>query len=215
MGFSLTARDYVEYLKRAAAKIAAEKDYITELDAATGDGDHWANMNSGFTKLTESAPQLETMNLESLFKKAGMITMSSIGGSSGVLYGSAYLAAAKRTAGLETLDCPALCDVLEAMLHAIMDRGNAKPGFKTMIDALSPAVAVYREGLDAEMPERELLAAVKDAALKGAESTKNMEAVRGRACYQTDKGVGHIDPGAVTMSYQIAALMDFLLEKQA
>ena len=92
-----------------------------------------------------------------------------------------------------------------------MDRGNSKPGFKTMIDALYPAVEEYRATLEAGVPEAELLQRVKKAAEDGAENTKNMEAVRGRACYQSDKGIGHLDPGAVTMAYQIEELADFIL----
>lgn len=211
MGFSLTSREFAEYLKRTASKIAENKDYITELDAATGDGDHWANMNAGFSKLAELAPQLAELSVSDMYKRMGMTMMSTIGGSSGVLYGSAYIAAAKVTADIETLDVHSLLRALEAMLQAIMDRGNSKPGFKTMIDALYPAVEEYRATLEAGVPEAELLQRVKKAAEDGAENTKNMEAVRGRACYQSDKGIGHLDPGAVTMAYQIEELADFIL----
>lgn len=211
MGFSLTSREFAEYLKRTASKIAENKDYITELDAATGDGDHWANMNAGFSKLAELAPQLAELSVSDMYKRMGMTMMSTIGGSSGVLYGSAYIAAAKVTADIETLDVHSLFRALEAMLQAIMDRGNSKPGFKTMIDALYPAVEEYRATLEAGVPEAELLQRVKKAAEDGAENTKNMEAVRGRACYQSDKGIGHLDPGAVTMAYQIEELADFIL----
>ena len=211
MGFSLTSREFAEYLKRTASKIAENKDYITELDAATGDGDHWANMNAGFSKLAELAPQLAELSVSDMYKRMGMTMMSTIGGSSGVLYGSAYIAAAKVTADIETLDVHSLFRALEAMLQAIMDRGNSKPGFKTMIDALYPAVEEYRATLEAGVAEAELLQRVKKAAEDGAENTKNMEAVRGRACYQSDKGIGHLDPGAVTMAYQIEELADFIL----
>lgn len=213
MGFSLTSREFAEYLKRTAAKIAENKDYITELDAATGDGDHWANMNAGFSKLAELAPQLAELSVSDMYKQMGMTMMSTIGGSSGVLYGSAYIAAAKVTVDIDTIDVHALFHVLEAMLQAIMDRGSSKPGFKTMIDALYPAVEEYRTALEAGVPETVLLQRVKKAAEAGAENTKNMEAVRGRACYQSDKGIGHLDPGAVTMAYQIEELTDFILDR--
>ena len=213
MAFALTTKDFADYLALAAKKIADSKDYITELDAITGDGDHWANMNIGFEKLVELAPQMASLSVSDMYKKMGMTMMASIGGSSGVLYGSAYIAAAKATAGKEVLDSQTLCDALEAMVNAMMERGNSKPGFKTMIDALYPAVETYKKGLADGLPERELLTAVKQAAIDGAQSTKDMEAVRGRACYQADKGVGHIDPGAVTMSYQIECLVDHILSK--
>ena len=94
------------------------------------------------------------------------------------------------------------------MLNDIQTRGKAQRGFKTMIDALAPAVDAFTAGLEANSDEKELLESVRRAAEAGAEATKKMEAVRGRATYQADKGVGHLDPGAVTMAYQISALCD-------
>ena len=213
MGFQLTSRDYVEYIKLAYQKIHASGDYITELDAATGDGDHWANIDSGFGKLNELSDSLAQMTLFEQFKQIGKTMMSVIGGSSGVLYGSAYLAAAKTLKDKETIGNEELCGVLSAMLDAIMSRGNAQPGWKTMIDSLHPAVECYKACLAEGISEEETLKKVKQAALDGAESTKGMEAVRGRATYQADKGVGHLDPGAVTMSYQIETLTDYVLSR--
>lgn len=208
MGFQLTAKDYVDYLKKAYALIHANGDYITALDSATGDGDHWTNLNMGFEKLVELAPELEAMDLFSAFKKISMTMMSVIGGSGGVLYGSAYMEAAKTVKGRESLDSAGVCAVLEAMMNGIMNRGKSKPGDKTMLDALAPAVACYRACLDRGAGERETAQRVRQAAEAGCESTREMEAVRGRAYYQANKGVGHLDPGAVTMYYQIATLMD-------
>lgn len=213
MSFQLTSKDYVAYINETAKLIASKKDYISDLDAATGDGDHWANINMGFEKLVSSGDELSSLSVSDMFKKIGMLMMATIGGSSGVLYGSAYIAAAKALVGQEYIDDKNLCDVLEAMVNAIMQRGNAQPGFKTMIDALHPAVLVYKEGLANNLPITEILANVKKASIDGAESTKDMEAVRGRAYYQANKGVGNLDPGAVTMSYQISTLMDCALGK--
>lgn len=213
MGFQLSSKDYTEYLKLAAARIHENGDYVTALDSATGDGDHWSNINMGFEKLVEIIPELESMNLFDQFKKIGMIMMSVIGGSSGVLYGSAYMGAAKvlkDKAGIENQD---MCNVLQAMLDAIMARGNAQPGFKTMIDCLHPAVECYKDCIARGISEKETVALVKKAAIDGAQSTANMEAVRGRACYQANKGVGHLDPGAITMSYQIETLMDYISDR--
>lgn len=213
MALQLTSKDYVEYVKRAYELIHANGDYITDLDSATGDGDHWSNINMGFEKLVEEADRLETLNLFEEFKEIGKIMMSVIGGSSGVLYGSAYLGAAKTLKDKDVITSNDLCDILAAMLDAIMSRGNAQPGWKTMIDSLHPAVICYKESIEKGLSEEETLTLVKKAAIDGAENTKNMEAVRGRATYQANKGLGHLDPGAVTMSYQISTLMNFALEK--
>ena len=213
MRFELTSKDYADYIRKAYAFIHEKGDYITDLDSATGDGDHWININMGFEKLVEAADELEQKSIFEEFKQIGTIMMSVIGGSSGVLYGSAYLAAAKVLKDKETIGNEELLQVLDAMLQAIMSRGNAQVGWKTMIDSLAPAVDCYRECITKGVDERTKKKKVKQAAIDGAESTKAMEAVRGRATYQTNKGIGHLDPGAVTMSYQIAILMDCVIEK--
>ena len=206
----ITSAGYMEYISLVAQKIEAGKDYITGLDAATGDGDHWANLNMGFQKLLESRKELEALPLGEMFKKIGMLVMSTVGGSSGVLYGSAYLAASKAIGQSRTIDAPLLCAVLEAELAAIMSRGNAKPGFKTMIDSLAPAVEAFKSALASGADDAAALRAMKKGAIGGMESTRAMEAVKGRATYQTGKGVGHLDPGAVTMCYQLEILADYL-----
>lgn len=213
MGFELTGKDYADYIKKAYELIHENGDYVTELDLATGDGDHWSNINMGFEKLVEKSEELGQLPISEEFKEIGKTMMAVIGGSSGVLYGSAYLAAAKAVKGRETLDCQGVCDSLDAMLEAIMSRGQAKEGFKTMIDSLAPAVMAYKKGISDGINELEICEIVKQAAVDGAENTKNMEAVKGRATYQANKGLGHLDPGAVTMSYQIGTLMNCIKEK--
>lgn len=213
MSFSLTAADYAEYIREAYELIHSKGDYITELDSATGDGDHWININMGFESLVQHLNELSSASLFDAFKQIGKIMMSVIGGSSGVLYGSAYLAAAKVVKDKETIGEADLCAVLKAMLEAIVARGQAKEGYKTMIDCLAPAVRAYEECLARNVPTAQLCETVAKAAEDGAENTKNMEAIRGRASYQANRGLGHLDPGAVTMSYQIRTLMDYAARK--
>lgn len=208
---NLISKDYVEYIKTISKRYTTCGDYITSLDAATGDGDHWTNINGGFLKLVEIADQLEKLTISDMLKKIGMTLMSAVGGSSGVLYGSAYLGAAKATKDVETIDLKTLCDMYQAMLDAIMQRGNVQPGQKTMVDAIYPAVEALKEGIEKNLDEKQVIGNMKTAAVEGAKETKDMEAIRGRACYQADKGVGHLDPGAVTMSYQIETLADYIL----
>lgn len=212
MTFEINSRDYMEYIKLVCQKIADSKDYITAIDAATGDGDHWVNMNMGFSSIASSAETLSSLSISEMFKQIGKKFISVVGGSSGILYGSAYLEAAKITVGVDTLNSEILCNVLECMANSIMMRGNAKPGDKTMLDAICPAVQTFKMGLMEQTDLTLLLPAVKQAAIDGAESTKKMVAVKGRAYYQVDKGMDCIDPGAVTMSYQISILMDYILQ---
>ena len=209
----LTSQGYVDYLKAVTAKVASENDYITELDAATGDGDHWANMNTGFTKLMEVESELRALGLADLFKKVAMTIMSGVGGSSGILYASAYLKAAAVVGDREALDAQGLLDVLDAELQGIMQRGNGQPGFKTMIDPLYQAVEAMRQAMN--NGETQAVEAMRKGAKQGMDATRDMEAVRGRACYQANKGVGHLDPGAVTMYYQLNLLGEAALASAA
>ena len=213
MSFTINAEDYMAYMERASLRIRESKDYISELDGITGDGDHWFNINLGFEQILAQADSLRKLRMDELFRRIGMIMMSKIGGSSGILYGGAYMAAAKGIAGRESITSEELGASLVAMAADMCERGNSKPGYKTMIDALHPAAEAYREALEAQLPDAELLARVKEAAAAGAASTADMPAIRGRASYQADKGVGHLDPGAVTMSYQIGCLCDSILDR--
>ena len=202
----MTAQKYAEYIKHVYSIIHRKKEYITKLDSATGDGDHWTNLDMGFEKLNSLADQLAQMTLEETFKKIGLTMMTVIGGSSGILYASGYFEAAKELKDIEAMDISVLADVLEAMLRGIMNRGNAKPGMKTMVDPLDAAVRELKMCVKNHVPTGEAARRASVAAKDGAEKTREMEAVRGRAYYQPNKGVGHLDPGAVTMYYQLKEL---------
>jgi len=208
----MSSKDYVGYIKLAAKRISENGEYISRLDAETGDGDHWANIQLGFESLVAAEEELEAMPIDAAFKRIGSLMMSKVGGSSGILYGGAYMAAGRALEEKTVLSSEDLCLALETMVGDMMERGKAEPGFKTMIDALYPAVQCYKASLCAGKPEAETMDAVKRAAMEGAESTRNMEAVKGRASYRTDKGIGHLDPGAVTMCYQLVCLCDYIKE---
>ena len=214
MNFTLNSKDYMDYIVAVNQELNEKEEYITNLDLATGDGDHWANLHMGFTKLTEEKERLEALDISSELKEIGKIMMAVIGGSSGVLYGSAYLHASKVMKDKEAIHKEELFEILNAMLNAIMERGQAKPGFKTMIDSLHPAVEAYKAALEEGASVEELCKRVAAAAEKGAEETRNMESIKGRATYQSNKGMGHLDPGAVTMALQIKVLMNKALEKR-
>lgn len=210
MSFEITSKDYVAYLKLAAKKIHDNGEYISALDGTTGDGDHWANLNMGFGHLVAAGDEMETLPMDGVFKKIGMLMMSKVGGSSGVLYGGAYMAAAKALAGKAALTSEDLCLALESMVNDMCKRGKAAPGDKTMIDALYPAAQAYKACLAEGKSDAETMETVKKAAIDGAEATRAMEAKKGRPSYREDKAVGHLDPGAVTMSYQLECLCDYI-----
>lgn len=209
--FRLLSDDYVNYINIIANRIRENADYITAIDAATGDGDHWTNINLGFEQMVKAGNEMRHMKICDVFRKIGAIMMTEVAGSSGILYGGAFINAAKSCSGRNDLTSIGLCNALEAMMNDIMVRGKAEPGMKTMVDALYPAVMAYKRGIADGANINTILKDVKQAAIDGAESTRNMEAVKGRATYQKNKGVGHLDPGAVTMSYQIECLCDYIM----
>lgn len=203
----LTVEGYASYLRNVIGKISAEKEYITGLDSVLGDGDHWANLMVGFNRILEQIDELKKCDFETLFKQIGKIFLNSSGGSSGILYCSAYLSAAPYLKGKSEISVSDLAEILRLEQKGIEARGGAKPGDKTMLDTLAAAAAAGGDGGS----EDDLLRRISAGAYEGMNSTKDMEARKGRACYRKDKGVGHIDPGAVTMYYQIEYLvMEFL-----
>lgn len=207
----MDVKAYVKYLESANSLINENKDYVTRLDAETGDGDHWANMNLGFGKLIEKRDSLLTLSLSELFRECGMTLMSGVGGSSGVLYGSAFLALAKAFNGRDEIKEEDVLLYLDTQTEAIMNRGKVEPGCKTMLDPLYEAKQAVADGVSQGKKGVELLEALKSGAVRGMEATAAMEAAKGRACYRPDKGVGHLDPGAVTMEYQLRCFADTML----
>lgn len=201
----LTVEGYADYLQNVIGKISAEKEYITGLDSVLGDGDHWANLMVGFNRILEQIDELKKCDFETLFKQIGKIFLNSSGGSSGILYCSAYLSAAPYLKGKDEISVSDLAEILRLEQKGIEARGGAKPGDKTMLDTLAAAAAAAAGGDGGS--EDDLLRRISAGAYEGMSSTKDMEARKGRACYRKDKGVGHIDPGAVTMYYQIEYLV--------
>lgn len=210
---TITAKEYCEYLDNAAQRIHKNQDYITELDAMTGDGDHWVNMNMGFEKIISEKSELENLGISPLLKKIGMLIMSTVGGSSGALYGSAYMSAAKLLGGVDVLDVDSIGILLEGQLDGIMMRGKVEYGCKTMVDSLYPAVETYKRELAKSSSLKVIFEETEKSSKQGMLDTKSMEAKKGRASYRQDKGVGYLDPGAVTMYYQVSELMTYLKSK--
>ncbi len=210
--FVLSQEQYMEYIKETATLLQEKKDYITKLDADTGDGDHWLNMNIGFQKLVEKFPEWNGLSYTELFEKIAMTMMSAMGGSSGILYGSAYLKASVLLKEAHVMDDEALDRMLSGWSEAIAKRGDVRPGDKTMLDAIHPAALAYHQAFGEGKNSEECLGKMMAAAKQGAENTRNMKAVKGRASYREDKSVGYLDPGAVTMALQIACLGNYIME---
>jgi dihydroxyacetone kinase-like protein len=211
----ITKQQLLQWLQNAATVLAANKAYLTDLDAAIGDADHGANIARGFAQVVEKVQPLAEKDLGAIFKSTGMTLMSAVGGASGMLYGNFFLRAAAVAANKEALTAEELVQVLTAGVEGIVQRGRAEVGDKTMIDAWTPAVAALREAVVAGKSLAEGLEACAVAAEVGMRSTVPLQAKKGRASYLGERSIGHQDPGATSTSLIVAALRDALVTGSA
>ncbi|MGX7059472.1 dihydroxyacetone kinase subunit DhaL [Vagococcus humatus] len=181
-----------KWLALFAAKINDNKQYLSDLDSAIGDGDHGMNMARGTTEMQKALEEKQPDTLMDIFKLAGMQLVSKVGGASGPLYGSAFLGMAKAAK-----DSDDLATILEAGLEGIQKRGKAVAGEKTMIDTWVPVIAAVKAN--------EL---TKEVVEQAAQSTIDMQATKGRASYLGERSIGHLDPGSVSSQYLFETMIE-------
>lgn len=210
----ISTGEVLEYLRRAAELLHQNKEYLTELDSAIGDADHGINMDRGFQTILKKLPTVEDKDVGTILKTAGMALVSSVGGAAGPLYGTALMQAGTALAGKYELTAGDLVTALDAALSGVMMRGKSKPGEKTMIEALAPALAAMREALAGGASTQQMLERATAAAEQGMKSTIPMLALKGRASYLGERSIGHQDPGA-TSSYLLIRLMSEMASKEA
>jgi len=198
------------WLERYAGIVAEQKQYLTGLDAAIGDGDHGINLDRGFqTVLVKLAP-VRDKDAGTLLKTTGMALVGSVGGAGGPLYGTFFLRAGAALDGKAEVTDTEFVDALEAGLKGLQERGKVNRDDKTMVDALAPAVERARQYLGEGAPLEEILAAAADAAEEGMKATIPLKALKGRASYLGDRSIGHQDPGATSSYLMLRALSDSL-----
>jgi dihydroxyacetone kinase-like protein len=196
------------WIAEIAAVIEAQRDHLTQLDAAIGDADHGINLARGFTAVRETLARTDTPTPGSVLMLTGSTLISKVGGASGPLYGTAFRRAAKALGDKPEVDLPALAGALEAALAGVKDLGAAREGEKTLVDALAPAVAAFSEAVAEGTPAPGALSALTDAADAGAHRTISLQALKGRASYLGPRSVGHEDPGAASTALILHALRD-------
>jgi dihydroxyacetone kinase-like protein len=189
-----TAESIAEALRAAARTVTEHRDELVDLDRAIGDADHGENLNRGFAAVVSALDESVPDTPAGVLKLAATTLISKVGGAAGPLYGTAFLRAAAAVGDRSELDAEAVVAALRAGLEGVRARGKADEGEATMVDALAPAVAaaedVAGQGVAA------VLAAAAEAADRGARSTVDMVARKGRASYLGERSVGHLDPGA-------------------
>jgi phosphoenolpyruvate---glycerone phosphotransferase subunit DhaL len=187
-------------LRAVAGSVIAHAEELTALDSAIGDADHGINMRRGMEAVLTEWPKLSAMPLGDLLKAAGMQLVMKVGGASGPLYGTLLMELGKGLSASPGRQ--EFAAALDAAIKAVMARGKADTGQKTLLDVLVPVHDALAKGASA--------IAIKDAARAASEATIPMKAIRGRASFLGDRSIGHMDPGARSMALIVTALCDSL-----
>jgi dihydroxyacetone kinase-like protein len=198
----------VSWLSRVAAVIHEQAAYLTELDSAIGDADHGVNMDRGFTAVMARLPNVAEADVGSLLKTVGATLVSTVGGASGPLYGTAFLRAGMALAGKQELEAEDVAAALNAAVEGVMARGKAQRGEKTMLDALGPALDAFQTQAAAGASLEEALRVAANAAEAGMRATIPLLATKGRASYLGERSIGHQDPGATSSALLLRAMLD-------
>lgn len=195
---ALTTSDLHRWMQDFAAEVQAAQDHLSELDAAAGDADHGSNLTRGLQAVLAALPELQGPPGR-VCKEFGLILVDTIGGSSGALYGTVFLRLAQAI-GMTALEIPlpVLAHGFEAASQGITDRGGARRGDKTMLDAIGPAADALTAAVAARTPLPSALVLAAQAAEGGAAATRSMQARRGKASYVGIRSIGTPDPGATS-----------------
>ncbi|GIF48817.1 dihydroxyacetone kinase/dihydroxyacetone kinase-like protein [Asanoa ferruginea] len=199
----------VEFVVRTIAETAiANEKYFGDLDAVVGDGDFGYSLARGFELVIRDWDSFDRTDAATFLRKVAVVITSRIGGTSGPLWGTAFLRAATAATGKSELDGATVVAMLRAAIEGIQARGNASLGDKTLLDALVPATdEIERQvGLGSDGPTTVRAAAT--VARASADETAKLEARRGRAAYTGERSIGSVDPGAVAVAVNLEALAD-------
>jgi dihydroxyacetone kinase-like protein len=199
----MDARDIRLLIDTLSDRIIAASDELTALDQAIGDGDHGINMKRGFEAVKADAQTMAAGDLPAALHKLGMTLVMKVGGASGPLYGTLFMALAK--AMPPDPDRSQVANALASAIAAVKARGKSEFGQKTMLDVLDPVHRALAAGADAE--------ALRSAARAAAKATIPLKATRGRASFLGDRSIGHMDPGARSSEIMVGAVLDALEQR--
>jgi dihydroxyacetone kinase-like protein len=191
-------------VRAMAATVEEHHAELTTLDRAIGDGDHGEGMRRGFTAVLAKLDAATPDTPGAVLKLVATTLISTVGGASGPLYGTAFLRAATAVGSADELDAAAVRAALAAARDGVVQRGKAEPGDKTMVDALTPAVDAAEAAAGDDVAA--LLEAAATAAEQGAAATEPLVARKGRASYLGERSAGHRDPGAQSSALLLRAL---------
>ena len=182
------------------------KDELIELDGAMGDGDLGLTMVKGFSAVAEEIRTIDETDMGKIMMKLGMKMNSTVPSTMGTLVSICFLKAAPAAKGKTELTLVDMVAMGKGAVAGVMDRGKSKPGDKTMLDALHPAVEALSKAVEAGDSLADAWQKAYEAARDGVEQTKSMQSVHGRAAYYQEKSIGRQDPGATAMMYIVSGV---------
>ena len=195
----LTTGDIARLFRQLAETIGAARDELCRLDGVIGDADHGIAMADGFAAASSAIDALPAQTtLADQLNAAAKAFLNAVGASSGPLYATALMRAAKAAGARPEMPLTEAPMLIVAMAEGIRSRGKAEPGEKTMVDVWTPAAVAAEQGMANGLPLPEIMARIRNAANAGAESTKSMVASKGRSARLGSRSLGHIDPGAAS-----------------
>lgn len=207
---AIDGKKLIEVLGKISEKIELNKGYLSELDATIGDGDHGINMSKGFKAVVEKLKDDNEEDVSLILKKTGMALVSTVGGASGPLYGTAFMKAAISVNGKSQIDINDFKNIMNEALDGVKMRGKGECGDKTMIDAIHPAFEALKSGIKNNLDTLEIVRLMKEAAFEGVLYTKTIVAKKGRASYLGERSIGHQDAGATSSYLMIETIYESL-----
>ncbi|MBO1026586.1 dihydroxyacetone kinase subunit L [Ochrobactrum sp. SD129] len=194
------ARRLAHMFDAVSASLEAERDRLSELDGAIGDGDHGTTMALGFQAVRSelSKLDLDEADISMVLNTAATAFINAVGASTGPLYATGFRHAAQATAGRNDLDLATCAIIIEAIGVGIRERGHGQRGDKTMLDAWLPAAEAAQTAVNENQSASEFWNKIVSAATAGANTTRSMIAAKGRAARLRERSLGHIDPGAAS-----------------
>jgi dihydroxyacetone kinase-like protein len=203
---SITTSQMLKALEAMCDTIEDEKEYLSELDGAIGDGDHGVNMAKCFREVKKKLAGSSAEDIGTLFKDVGMVVMNSVGGAMGALYGTFFLKLSQENAGKSEIKLDDMVAMFQTGEQGILNIGKASPGDKTLLDTLAPAVRAIEAAEKEGKPLADALADFEQAAKQGMESTRDMLARMGRASRLGERTIGHQDAGATSCYFILRSL---------
>lgn len=213
---SLGLDDFIGVIKIAGKDIADNKEFLSNLDSVIGDGDHGTTISTAFTKICQEISSKSFATVSELLKFTGNLFLSTIGGTTGPIFGYMFIGMSLPLSGLKE-NTVALNDYYKMMasaLNKVISIGKAEPGDKTLVDTLNSAVSSLKKSVEQNTTLEEAIKKMAEDAKKGAESTKNMIAKKGRARYLGERSLGHQDAGATSVSIILNAFNKYLQNKE-